>query len=174
VSALGVPRTRPLPSLRLADRTATAVLVVVVLLVLALFGGRLVGFRSLVERSGSMAPAIATGDLLLSHPVGAGGVKVGDIVTFANPLRPDVPTTHRVVALRNVGSRIAVTTRGDANPAAEQWSTPSAGRIQRVALRIPKAGYFVSTLSGPWVRLALLAGACTGLALVALRRIWRP
>lgn len=173
MTALSVPLARPARTLRRAETAVTATLVVLTALLALLVGGRLAGNQVLVERSGSMAPAIAAGDLLLSHPVAATAVRTGDIVSFTDPLRPDVPTTHRVVALRRVSGRVAITTRGDANPAAEQWSVPAGGDVRRVALRVPRAGFAVAALSGRWTRLILLVGACAGLGVLALRRIWR-
>jgi signal peptidase I len=156
-----------------ANRAAGGALGFAVLL-LAVFGaGRLAGLEPLVERSGSMAPAIATGDLLLVHSVPADDIRRGDVVSFADALHPGVPTTHRVVALGGTGERLLVTTRGDANQTAEQWRAPRSGRIARVAQRLPRAGYAVAALGGRWVRLALLFAAVTGLATLALRRIWR-
>jgi signal peptidase len=173
VSAVSLTLPRPRRGLRGADRAASAALAAIALLLALLGAGHLAGGRSLIERSGSMAPAIAPGDLLLSRPVAATAVRVGDVVSFLDPLYPGIPITHRVVALRRVGARVAVTTRGDANPVAEQWSAPASGSILRVAARVPAAGYALGALSGRWTRLVLLTGACAGLAGLALRRIWR-
>jgi signal peptidase len=155
------------------DRIATAVLLLAAMALIALAAGRVVGFRPLVERSGSMSPGIGTGDLVVSHAVAAADVRVGDVVSFPDALHPGIPTTHRVVLLRRVGRRLDVTTRGDANRVAEQWSAPASGQIPRVALSVPAAGRAVAALGGPVVRLILLATSCIGLAFFALRRIWR-
>jgi signal peptidase len=155
------------------DRIATAALLLAAVALIALTAGRVAGFRPLVVRSGSMSPAIGTGDLVLSRAVAAADVRVGDVVSFPDALHPGIPTTHRVVLLHRVGRRLDVTTRGDANQVAERWSAPASGQIPRVALSVPAAGRVVAALGGRVVRLLLLATACTGLAFLALRRIWR-
>ncbi len=101
-----------------------------------------------------------------------GDVRVGDIVSFDDPRRPGVPTTHRVVGLRRGDRQVTVTTRGDANPSAEQWTTAASGQLRRVTLTVPKAGYVMSALAGKTVRLGLLALILGAVANVALRRIW--
>jgi signal peptidase I len=173
VITLSPARALVAPSLRWVNRAATVLLVLAAAALGTLLAGRAVGVRPFVERSGSMGPAIAAGDLLISHLVGAGAVRRGDIVTFPDALRPGTTTTHRVVALRRAGGRLLVTTRGDANPVGERWSTPAAGRVRRVEMTIPKAGTIVAALDGRWARVALLLFACLGLAAAALHWIWR-
>lgn len=158
--------------LRRVDRAATVPLALLAVLLAALLAGRATGVRPLVERTGSMRPALSVGDLLVSHRVAADSLRRGDIVSFPDADHPGIPTTHRIVALQRRGGTLLVTTRGDANPASEQWTTPVSGTVRRVALSVPVAGRVITTLGGRWVRVALLLGACTGLATLALRRIW--
>lgn len=172
ISSARAAHSFPVASLRLADRAATVALITVALMLTALLVGRTAGVRPLIERSGSMAPAIATGDLLLSQRVSMSDVRIGDIVSFDDPRRPGVPTTHRVADLRRGVRQVTVTTRGDANPSAEQWTAAASGRIRRVTLRLPKAGYVMSVLAGRTVRLGVLALVLGAVANVALRRIW--
>lgn len=160
-------------SWRWADRGATAVLGLTAALLVVLVVLRLAGFTTLVERSGSMAPAIQPGDLLLTHAVSTADIRPRDVVSFDDPGHPDVSTTHRVVALSQSRDNVLLTTRGDANEVAEQWPAPRSGRVARVAQRMPYAGYVVSAFGNRWVRLALLTATLTGLTALALRRIWR-
>jgi signal peptidase I len=76
--------------------------------------------QPIVERTGSMAPLITEGDVLVVHHRAAASSGRGDVVTFAHPSRPGQTMTHRVTAVAAApGGTLKVTTRGDANPAGE-------------------------------------------------------
>jgi signal peptidase len=132
---------------------------------------RVTGHVVLADRSDSMRPAIAAGDLLLVRSVRAATVRRGDVVTFSDPTRDGASITHRVVSGRARDGRIDFVTRGDANAAVERWSIDGADRVGRLAVVIPRAGHVADALAGRDARLF-------GVALVALlgalyiRRIW--
>lgn len=71
------------------------------------------GVRPLVVRSGSMAPTIPTGSMVLVKRVEAGEIKSGDIVAVERPDHTRV--THRVMALQPRGAAVELTLKGDAN-----------------------------------------------------------
>lgn len=135
----------------------TAALVTLVLLA--------AGVRPLVVRSGSMEPAIATGDLILTVPVRARAVEPGDVVTFADPTRGGTSVTHRVRAVQRDGDRLVVETRGDANAVSETWASDADATVGRYAARIPAVGRPLLALSSPPVQAGLVA--VLGLAIVA-------
>ena len=93
-----------------------------------------------------MEPAIGAGDLLASRDIPAHAMRTGDVVSFPDAVRPGVLLTHRVVAVRRVGGRIDVTTRGDANRTAERWSIAASDRVGRMALSVPRLGFVVASL----------------------------
>jgi hypothetical protein len=68
---------------------------------------------------------------------------------------------------------VQVTTKGDANTAAENWRVPASGRVGQTLLRIPAAGRLVraSTSRPARVLAVLLAFGYLGARL--LRRVWR-
>lgn len=134
--------------------------------------GLLTGHRALVDRGDSMAPALRAGDLLISRSVEARGVAVGEIVTFDDPSRGR-SVTHRVVARRQVGSRVAFTTRGDANSGVERWSAESGDRVGRLVSSEPRLGYALGFLVSPLLRLGLTALCALVLCGLTLRWIWR-
>jgi signal peptidase len=120
---------------------------VVVALVLTIVAGPVVavlghraGWQPLVERSASMAPAIATGDLLLVQRRRADLLRRGDVVTFADPHVRGRTLTHRVIAVRGAGDRLAVTTRGDANRGFEHWTIARDGTVGRLHRTISLPG----------------------------------
>ena len=170
VDAVPTASSRPLP--RWPDRAATAALAATCAVLLLLVVGQLSGYRPLVERSGSMEPAIGAGDLLASRDIPAHAMRTGDVVSFPDAVRPGVLLTHRVVAVRRVGGRIDVTTRG--TPTAP----PSGGRSRRAIASAACAQraaprFVVASLDDRPLRSAVILLACVAFAACALRRIWR-
>jgi signal peptidase len=141
--------------------------------VLALLALPLLGLRTLVVQSGSMAPAIGTGDIVVSKVIRPSEASVGDVVTFRDPTRESELVTHRVVDKQDQGGAIAFVTKGDANGATEDWTIERSGTMGKVVFRLPKAGYLVAWATLPAVRAALLIGAAGIFAVIALRWIWK-
>lgn len=139
---------------------------------LSVGAGALLGFRALVVRSGSMAPAIQAGDVVVTRLVRPSTVEPGDIVTFRDPSRHGDLVTHRVVQALSEGDRLAFVTRGDANTGEERWSITRDGTVGAAAFRLPGAGHLLAWLQMPAVRTSLLVGSALVLAALALRRIW--
>lgn len=130
------------------------------------------GFRPLVVRSGSMEPAINTGDLIFTRMIVADHAEVGDVVTFKDPSRSGELVTHRVVGIEGQGSSLAFRTRGDSNTGHEDWTIGGDGQVGRYAFRVPGAGYVLSWVADPRIRVFLLIGGAALVAGVLLRRIW--
>src|SRR3954470_4672297 len=86
----------------------------------------------LVVASGSMAPAIDTGDLIVTMPVAPAKVRAGQVVTFRDPTRHNRLVSHRVRAVTVTGDRTDLVTKGDRNTGVERWSVASHGTIGRV------------------------------------------
>ncbi|HEX9890834.1 MAG TPA: signal peptidase I [Actinomycetota bacterium] len=143
-----------------------------ILLLVAMASGLTAGFRPLVVRSGSMEPAIHTGDVVLSRVTSPQEIEVGDVVTFRDPTRDDALITHRVIGMEREGGSFAFVTRGDANTGIERWNVAAGGTVGRVSLRIPRLGYVASWLGIPAVRLSVLLLAAALLTFDLLRRIW--
>lgn len=141
---------------------------------LAAVAPQLAGYRSFTVRSGSMTPAIETGDVVVTKPVAPLSARVGDVVTFVDPEGTGKLFSHRVQSVRAVGDDVAFVTRGDANTSTEHWRVPAGGSVGKVAYRIPKIGYALSYIDSGPVRLALVAIPALLLLWAALVRIWRP
>ena len=77
------------------------------------------GWRPYVIETGSMLPAIAPGDVVLSAPTRDSDVVLGRIASFHDVSRDGHIVTHRVIGLNDDGS---YETKGDAN--AQPDSTP--------------------------------------------------
>ena len=133
-----------------------------------------IGQRPYTVLSGSMEPAIGTGDIVVVERISPEQASVGDVVTFGDPHSSGRLITHRVRSSRRRGRRIDFVTKGDANNTVERWRIPADGVISRVRYRVPEVG-----------RLALLTRSRGGLVLFVLvpllllgiheiARIWRP
>jgi signal peptidase len=155
--------------------TDTAALLLLGSAVLVLVGlGALLasGHRVLIVRSGSMAPAIGTGDVAVTTVIGPSDVEIGDVVTFRDPSRSGDLVTHRVVKARSTLGRFRFLTKGDANTGTEQWSIDADGKLGRLWFTIPKAGYALAWAGDPRMRAGLLTAGAVILGFAAIRRIW--
>jgi signal peptidase I len=140
---------------------------------LALSAARLAGYQTFTILSGSMEPAIATGDLVFDDRISAADARVGDVITFREPGTQRL-VTHRLVHKRIARERAYMRTRGDANNAPERWSIPADGQVGRVAFRIPKGGYASAYVSRRDLQLMLVVLPALLLGILELVRIWRP
>lgn len=153
---------------RMTGRVALVAGVVVVVAVSV--GPRLGWFRPLTVLTGSMAPTLPRGSVVLVRPVPVEQVAVGDVLTYAVPVDDHRVVTHRVVEVVEPG---VVRTRGDANDAADPWVARLRGSTAwTVRGHVPYVGYAIQGMRQPVLRLSsVLAGT---LLMVGLgwRRIW--
>ena len=163
----------PLPRwlLKLASWVALG-LVAGLLLAIALPSA--LGYHPFTVMSGSMTPAIRTGDVVVDKPVAPSSLRVGDVATFRDPENSKRLITHRVRSIHVAGGQTQITTKGDANNTIEQWSVPTNGKVGQVAYRIPKIGYLVVWTKGPAGRFGLVVIPAILLAGLLVIRIWRP
>lgn len=138
-----------------------------------ILGAITTGHPVLTVRSGSMEPAIGTGDVVIGNRVRAEELRIGDVVTFRDPARPEVLITHRVRGIRAMDQQLQVETRGDANTGSEQWVVGRDGIVGRVVVRLPGLGYVFAWSRGIAGRIITVAIPALVLALLALHRIWR-
>jgi signal peptidase len=132
------------------------------------------GLRTYVVQSGSMRPAIDTGDLVVSKPISPSEARIGDIVMFKDPEGADRLISHRVRAMHERGGRFYFVTRGDANTGFEHWNVPVNGTIGEIDYRVPKLGFALGGI-GSWPgRIALVVIPALTLLVLGLIRIWRP
>lgn len=121
-----------------------AALLYVALLVLigvgVLGGGLFAGWKPYLVTSGSMAPAMNPGDLVITEAADPGeAFSPPTIITFRDPGRGLV--THRVVkAERVAGGEVRYTTKGDANRVAESGTVGQADLVGSVRFVLRHAG----------------------------------
>jgi signal peptidase len=108
----------------------------------------------LIVLSGSMAPAIHTGDLIVDNPVNATQaqhLKVGQIITFTDSPSSKTVITHRIVGITNVNGSVAYLTKGDANNGSDTAARPAADVLGTFAYAIPRGGYLLNSMHRPMV-----------------------
>lgn len=160
--------------LRLAGHALTgAILLLAAAVALLTIGPRLLGYQALPVLTGSMAPAIPTGSLIVVTKVAASDVGVGDIITFHHPQRPQDYVTHRVVAVEESPAGRALTTKGDANAQPDAWKVVANESGYRYAFGIPYIGGAITAFASSPARLLLYAVPMIALAVIALLRIWK-
>jgi signal peptidase len=130
------------------------------------------GGRPLVVLSGSMEPALATGDVVVVERIGPQDARVGDVVTYRNP--EGALVTHRVRSVRRHGSRFELVTKGDANNASERWTIDVDGELSRALYRVPLAGRLLARTSSREGKLVLIVAPLLLLGAWEIRRAWRP
>lgn len=124
------------------------------------------GWQPHVVSSGSMAPSLRVGDVLVVAPADSGSIDGGEIVTFHDPRQGDRLVTHRVVRQNADG---ALVTRGDANldpdPApVDPDQVKGVGRVVVPLVGLP----FVWATTAAYPQLAALGAGVLVLALAAV------
>jgi signal peptidase len=130
--------------------------------------------RPLVVLSGSMEPALSTGDVSVVRSIAPLDARPGDIVTFRDPDNAGRLITHRVRAMHVQGGAVVFRTRGDANNVSEHWRVPASGEIGRVIYSIPKLGWVLAYARTKGLFVLMLGGALALLLVLELTSIWRP
>jgi signal peptidase len=133
----------------------------------------LIGGKSFTVMSGSMTPAILTGDVVLDERIRPLDARIGDIITFKDPRRARL-LTHRLRSVRRKGDMMQMVTKGDANNTVERWAIPVRGELGRVRYRVPMVGRLLWRTRTPQARILLVAVPALLLGLFELASIWRP
>jgi len=98
------------------------------------------GYQSFLVQSGSMEPAIMTGDIIIIHPQDS-YVK-NDTITFRGFENRIV--THRIIEMKQQGDKAYFSTKGDANRSQDEALITQDQIIGKVSLVVPKLGYIVA------------------------------
>lgn len=111
----------------------------------------------------SMVPWVEPGDVIVTKGTPATQLRTGDVIS-AQRLDPATTFTHRIVQVAPVNGLLRLTTKGDANPAADVdpvMLSPGA-EVQRAIGHVKWIGYPLSILASPQgqrLALTLLIGA---------------
>ena len=182
------PRRRGRLALRVIRRVLVALVVVLAFLALSLAllvrpnaegVDTIFGHPIFSVASGSMTPAIHTGDLIVDNPVTpnqAADLHVGQIISFreSSSGASSLIITHRIVAVLPGSARAPVLyrTKGDANNAPDLGTVAPSQVTGVYAERIPFAAYLLSTLHQPLTFVVLIMIPVVYLAEEEVRRRW--
>jgi signal peptidase I len=97
------------------------------------------GFKTMTVLTGSMAPKINPGDIIIDKNTKPENIKVGDIITYK--VSEEILITHRVIEVVNKEGRSAFKTKGDANNVDDNNLVTEEQLVGRYFFRIPYAGY---------------------------------
>lgn len=160
----------------IARAAATAVMIgaVAAFLFLAV-GPRLLGYQTSTMLTGSMAPLINAGDVVVSVPKPVSELKTGDIITYGIPVEDQRVETHRIIEIiQNDNGTIAIRTKGDDNNGADPWTaTLQDGTAHVHAATIPYLGTAIRALREPVLLQSLMYGAPAVLVTMLLLSIWK-
>jgi signal peptidase I len=114
-----------------------------------------IGFSPVL--TGSMRPAYAPGDLLVTAPADVSSLNPGQIAVFTPP-GETVPYAHRITAISGSPAQPVLTTKGDANPAPDSWrATLTQTQVPVVIAIVPSAGNALLWIQNPVPRALLTA-----------------
>lgn len=149
------------------------VLAALVFLFLAI-GPRVLGYQASTMLTGSMAPLINPGDVVVTVPTPIADVKVGDIITYHIPVEDQRVETHRITEITaTADGGVAVQTKGDANNGIDPWIATLQGKtVDKQVATIPYVGNAIRALREPMVRTILMYGAPAILVIGMLTSIW--
>jgi signal peptidase len=131
------------------------------------------GARPYTVLTGSMAPAIAPGDVIVAERIEPPEARVGDVVLFRDPADQQRTITHRVQRIRRAGDQLWFVTRGDANDHGERWRIAADGQLGRSLYTVPAVGQ-VAVFAGRIGPGSLLTLGVLLLVANELWLIWRP
>ncbi|WP_150306700.1 signal peptidase I [Planctomonas psychrotolerans] len=151
--------------------SGAVLLVVIALAAFVIVLPKAAGATPLTVLSGSMAPALPIGSLIIVRPVPLDELAVGDVITYQ--LRSGEPevVTHRIIAvsMASDGTR-AFSLQGDNNPAPDPDPVVADQVRGRVWYSVPYLGYVSNAVTGesrawivPAVAVALLGYAAYAL-----------
>lgn len=106
------------------------------------------GWRTEVVISGSMEPAIQTGNVVIVRPLVPDTIRKGDIIMYSSLDRKSL-TTHRVVNVKSEQG-LQFITRGDANNNPDVNPVLPDQIVGIVALNIPYLGHLTQFIKTPF------------------------
>ncbi len=104
-------------------------------------------YKVMIVQSGSMAPAIKMGSIVIVKPVA--DYKIGDVITFGPMTKTKAPTTHRIAEIKVQDGEPVYITKGDANEDPDQREITKKEIIGKVLFSVPYLGFAVATAKKP-------------------------
>lgn len=124
-----------------------------------------------IVKSGSMEPAIKTGSIVVIKP--SVEYKIGEIITFGKDDKRNVPTSHRIEAVRMVQGKMLYTTKGDANNSSDPKEISQNEIIGKVIFKLPYLGYVLDMAKTPVGFILLVAIPALVIVYDEVLKIWK-
>ncbi|GAB2854528.1 signal peptidase I [Nocardioides pacificus] len=139
-------------------------------------GPHLFGYRTITMLTGSMAPMINPGDVVISVPHPAESVEVGDVITYQIPVEDNRIETHRITkVIEKKDGSIAIKTKGDANNGVDPWTAILQDDVVwKTEYVVPGLGKVIRAMRTPIIQDVVFWGALGALILLGLILIWKP
>ncbi len=148
---------------RAIDVALAAVVVIVLVLAVATHVAPELGSRLFAIRSGSMAPDVPIGALIVTTSVVPERLAVGEIVTIG--MANGTALTHRIAEVAQQDGASMLRLKGDANANADPVLVETNRVIGKVVFMLPVVGYLLAMLAMPSGLVALLSFAASLLVL---------
>ena len=164
------------PAARLLGRAALGLAVGVALaafLFLAV-GPRVLGYQTSTMLTGSMAPMINPGDVVVSVRTPTTQLKAGDVLTYHIPVGDQRVETHRVIEVTRPGDGATlVRTQGDANNGPDPWTAViTDDAVYTTAAVVPHLGDAIRVLRQGGASTGLMYASVAAFLVVALHAVW--
>lgn len=145
------------------------------LLLLAVgLGPRTGRYQTMTVLTGSMQPSMPVGSMVVTTPMPARDVRVGNVITYRIPVDDRRVVTHRVVEVVRGGDQPVVRTKGDANKNPDSWVAElKGGTVWKASVTVPKVGYALEWLRQPRSKQLLVLAIPLLVGALLLRDIWR-
>lgn len=119
----------------------------------------ILGLYGFTVSTGSMEPAIKTGDYLISRKVKSDDIKVGDIITFIDE---NTIITHRVSEIINQNEETMFITKGDGNNVEDDTTVISENIVSKYVFKVPMLGYILDYFKymNPISKVGILVSIC--------------
>lgn len=173
------PATQPCAVRRIAGKMfkvfgAGLLVLAALAFVFLAIGPRLLGYQTSTMLTGSMAPLINPGDVVVTVPTPITDIKVGDIICYHIPVEDQRVETHRITEITpTADGGVAVQTKGDANNGIDPWVATLSGKtVDKQIATVPYMGNAIRALREPMVLNTLMYGAPAILVIGMLASIW--
>lgn len=137
---------------------------------------RVFHYRTATMLTGSMAPGIKPGDIIVDTLEPTSAVAVGQIITYHIPVDDHRVESHRVIWVgHDKDGAVLFRTKGDANDGPDPWTARAdSAQMWRVRGVVPVVGTVIRALRQPLVHVLLAEVLPVLLVLWLLIGIWRP
>jgi hypothetical protein len=116
------------------------------------------GYHTYALQTADMGDTLPKGSLVITHPVAAGRLVIGDVIAFHPPKQPAQLLTRRIVGIEDKGGSVLLVTKADTADAryTQSFLVSRSVPIDREAGYVPLAGEPVQRIQQPTLKLALL------------------